>query len=412
MKKENTNREQLTIIKKGWVVKKLGEVCKTGAGGTPLKSHKDYYENGNIPWLRSGEVCQRDIVECELFITEKGLNNSSAKLFPKNTVLVAMYGATAGQVGILRFECSTNQAVCGILPNEKFVPEFLYYKFLAGKEVLVKQAVGGAQPNISQIKIKNTLIPVIPLTQQKQIVKILDQAFTAIELAKNNAQQNLLNAKQLFESYLQNVFVNGKLKVESGEWVEKSLGEIANVTYGFTDKSTEEGDYRYVRITDIDKNGELIPTGKKYINSSKDGKDFILKENDILMARTGATFAKLLLYKDIEPSIYASYLIKIDFTEDIDNEFYWFFSKTNSYWEQANALSTGAAQPHFNGKALKQVVFSYPKSLKEQKKLIKEFRKLQAQTKKLESIYEQKIIDLEELKKSILQKAFSGALTN
>ena len=141
-----------------WEEKKLSELCKTGAGGTPLKSHKDYYENGTIPWLRSGEVNNRSIKKSELLITQKGLDNSSAKLFPVNSVLIAMYGATAGQVGILRFESSTNQAVCGIFPNENIMPEFIYYKFKQGKDALVAQAVGGAQPNISQIKMLNLFL--------------------------------------------------------------------------------------------------------------------------------------------------------------------------------------------------------------------------------------------------------------
>ena len=88
----------------GWVDKKLGEFAKTTAGGTPLKSHKEYYENGLIPWLRSGEVGVREITESKIFITELGLENSSAKLVPKNSVMIAMYGATAGEVGVLKFK--------------------------------------------------------------------------------------------------------------------------------------------------------------------------------------------------------------------------------------------------------------------------------------------------------------------
>ena len=160
-----------------WEVKKLGDVCETGAGGTPLKSHKEYYECGTIPWLRSGEVDKKYIIISELYITPIGLKQSSARIFPKNTVLIAMYGATAGQVGILRFEASTNQAVCGIIPNNKFISEFLYYIFRAGKDDLIKQAVGGAQPNISQIKIKNTLVPVLSIPEQQQIVAILNEVF-------------------------------------------------------------------------------------------------------------------------------------------------------------------------------------------------------------------------------------------
>lgn len=193
-----------------WEKKTLGEVCDTGAGGTPLKSHKDYYENGDIPWLRSGEVDQKNIIECELHITQKGLKNSSARLFPANTVLIAMYGATAGQVGILRFECSTNQAVCGILPNKNFIPEFLYYKFMAGKDALVRLAVGGAQPNISQIKIKNTLVPVISLEEQRSIVKKLDCLSAEITKLEVIYRQKINDFEELKKSVLQEMF-SGKL---------------------------------------------------------------------------------------------------------------------------------------------------------------------------------------------------------
>jgi len=184
----------------------LGEVSKTGSGGTPLSSRKEYYDGGNIPWLVSGEVAQENVREAKNFITKAGLENSAAKLFPKDTVLVAMYGATAGQVGILRFEAATNQAVCGILPNEKFVPEFLFYFLLAKKDELVAQATGNAQPNISQIKIKNTEVPLPPLSEQQRIVGLLDEAFEGPATAKANAEKNLQNARTLFESHLQSVF--------------------------------------------------------------------------------------------------------------------------------------------------------------------------------------------------------------
>ena len=198
----------------GWKERKLGEVCDTGAGGTPLKSHKDYYEDGTIPWLLSGEVSQGEIFEAKNFITEKGLKNSSAKLFPPNTVLVAMYGATAGQVGILRFEACTNQAVCGILPNTNFIPEFLYYKFLAGKEALVSQAVGGAQPNISQIKIKNTMIPVISLKDQQTIVRQLDALRAETQKLEAVYQKKIANLEELKKSILQKAF-SGELLNDS-----------------------------------------------------------------------------------------------------------------------------------------------------------------------------------------------------
>ncbi len=197
-----------------WDHKKLQDVCKTGAGGTPLKTHKDYYEGGNVPWLLSGEVCQKEIFNASSFITKKGLDNSSAKLFPANTVLIAMYGATAGQVGILKFEACTNQAICGILPNEKYLPEFIYYNFLFRKNELVAQATGNAQPNISQIKIKQTHIPVLSLNIQMKVVDTLNllsqQSSTLFEKYQNKL--NLLN--ELKSGILKRAFENELIEAE------------------------------------------------------------------------------------------------------------------------------------------------------------------------------------------------------
>jgi type I restriction enzyme S subunit len=122
-----------------------------------------------------------------------------------------MYGATAGQVGILRFECSTNQAVCGILPNKNIIPEFLYYRFMAGKQALVDQAVGGAQPNISQIKIKNTLVPFISLKEQQTIVKRLDALSAETKKLEAIYQQKISDLEELKKSVLQKAF-SGELK--------------------------------------------------------------------------------------------------------------------------------------------------------------------------------------------------------
>jgi type I restriction enzyme M protein len=159
-------------IDPNWEMVELGEVCATSSGGTPLKNKPEYY-NGSIPWLKSGEVAQGYIYSVEETITELGLKNSSCKLFPKDTVLVAMYGATAGKVGLLKVESTTNQAVCGILPNGNYVPEFLYYYLLSQTDFLISQSTGGAQPNISQTIIKKLKIPVVPIEIQQQIVNMI-----------------------------------------------------------------------------------------------------------------------------------------------------------------------------------------------------------------------------------------------
>ena len=113
-----------------WYLKRLGDVCNTSAGGTPLKSVSKYYDDGTVPWLLSGEVGKsKEILDSKNKITTLAIENSSAKVYPENSVLIAMYGATAGEVGILRFPSASNQAVCAVYPSDDFIPDFLYYFF-------------------------------------------------------------------------------------------------------------------------------------------------------------------------------------------------------------------------------------------------------------------------------------------
>lgn len=187
---------------KGWETKKLGDVFQTTSGGTPAKGHNEYYDNGNIPWLRSGEINKMYIYDTELFITELGLRNSSARWFPKNTVVIAMYGATVGQVGILCKEMTTNQAVCGILPNDEFIPIYIYHFLFSKKREYIEIAAGGAQPNISQNIIRNTLMCCPPLPLQQQFASKIE----SIEKQKELIKQSLSEVQQLFDSRMDYYF--------------------------------------------------------------------------------------------------------------------------------------------------------------------------------------------------------------
>jgi type I restriction enzyme M protein len=158
------------LIHPDWPMVELGKILKTSSGGTPLKGKTEFYENGTIPWLKSGEVGQGLITTVEERITESGLRNSSSKIFPVKTVLVAMYGATAGKVGILGIEAATNQAVCGILPDSSINSDFLFYLLKSRTDELIGLSTGGAQPNISQAIIRSLLIPLPPLETQQSIV--------------------------------------------------------------------------------------------------------------------------------------------------------------------------------------------------------------------------------------------------
>jgi len=184
----------------------IGDLFETYSGGTPTKSNNEYYEGGSIPWLRSGEVCQKDITRTEMFITEKGLKDSSAKYYPENTVVVAMYGATAAQVGILRIKSTSNQAVCGILPHKDFLPEYVYYWFRSIEDKLAAQAQGGAQPNISQLKIKKVKLPIYSMSIQQSIVATLDSLKSKVDRIHANYDKISQECDALKQAILKQVF--------------------------------------------------------------------------------------------------------------------------------------------------------------------------------------------------------------
>lgn len=151
----------------------LGSRMKTTSGGTPSRKHQEYYEGGLIPWLTSGEINKGKIDAPEHFITEKGLSHSAAKLVPANSVVVAMYGATAGQVGIVGYSTATNQAVCCIAPTDACDPVFLRFALEDRKKWMVRQCLGGAQPNISQGIIRKVMIPDAPIETQKSFAQFV-----------------------------------------------------------------------------------------------------------------------------------------------------------------------------------------------------------------------------------------------
>ena len=155
---------------------KLEDYISTQSGGTPNTKKQEYYEGGDIPWLSSGEVNQGYIESTEKFITQKGLENSSAKWVPKDCVVIAMYGATAGKVGYIRIPLTTNQAVCSLLPCSEFNSIFLYYAVSQKSDWMISQCRGAAQPNISQGIIRSMELPLPPMEEQMKFVTIAEQA--------------------------------------------------------------------------------------------------------------------------------------------------------------------------------------------------------------------------------------------
>ncbi len=209
--------------------KTLGEVAvKISSGGTPNTGIKDYY-NGNIPWLRTQEVGNGDIWDTGIKITELGLKNSSAKMIPENCVIVAMYGATVGKVGINKIPLCTNQACANIQLNEGIVHYRFVYHFLLSQYEYIKSLGAGSQTNINAQIVKNLQIPIPPLSVQKEIVRILD---TFTQLTAELTAELTARKKQYhyYREQLLSVDDKGLMNGVKAEW--KTLGEVGEFVRG------------------------------------------------------------------------------------------------------------------------------------------------------------------------------------
>ena len=168
-------------IPKKWNWVTLGEIGKWQSGSTPSRLNKDYY-NGDIPWLKTGDLNDGYITHIPEYITEKALNETSVKLNPTGSILMAMYGATIGKLGILTYPATTNQACCACEIYTGIEKEFLFYFLLSHRADFIKLGGGGAQPNISKEKIINTYIPLPPSEEQKRIVNAVNNVFAQLDV--------------------------------------------------------------------------------------------------------------------------------------------------------------------------------------------------------------------------------------
>jgi len=209
--------EILFEIPESWVWCRLGEIAESTSGGTPDRSNPKYW-NGNISWLKSGELTDDFIEhESEEKITEEGLKNSSAKLFPEGTLLIALYGATAGKLGILKFESTTNQAVCGFFENEFYVTKYLFYYLWDFRGKIIQDSWGQAQPNISQTYLKNLPLAFPPLSEQKRIVAEIEKQFAKTKQLKEHIIANQQATEQLLKALLHQAFETTEASAKENE---------------------------------------------------------------------------------------------------------------------------------------------------------------------------------------------------
>ena len=264
----------------------LSNICtKIASGGTPLTRRDDYY-GGDIPWLRTQEINFGNIYSTEKTITELGLKNSSAKIIPKDSVIVAMYGATAGKSAINKIPLATNQACCNlIIDNNKADYRFVYYYLVNSYEKLLSAAVGAAQQNLGSKQISAMTINLPSLGQQKKIANILGSLDEKIEL--NRRMNETL--EQLGQALFRHYFIDNS---EVDSWESGEVSDVVRIYSGFAFKSKDfdiDGRYGLVTIKNV-QDGSFIKDCTDHLSEPLPDKipDHVhLKNGDIILSLTG-----------------------------------------------------------------------------------------------------------------------------
>ena len=379
---------------------RLGDVFTISSGGTPNKKNDNYYKGGNIPRIKTGDLKNRYVCDEVEYITEEGLKNSSAKLFPKDTVLVAMYGATIGACSILPYEASTNQACAAFLPNDMILPDYLYYFLCSQKEKFIKDGVGGAQPNISAGYLKNVLLQFRNLSEQKDIINKLNHVIDMIERRKQQLEKldELVKARfvELFGTIHDNKF---GYEIKTLQDVCEQIKDGTHQTPTYTDDRVNG--YKFLSSKDVT-TGKIDWTHLKYIPEELHNELYARiapRKGDVLLAKNGTTGIAAIVDREEIFDIYVSLALLRPI--EINSVYLWAAINSVETKQQFDASLKGIGVPNLHLGEIKKARIIVP-PVEEQN----QFATFVKQTDKSKSEVQNSLEKLELLKKALMQKYF------
>jgi type I restriction enzyme S subunit len=436
----------LNNMREDWIEVELGEICFTTSGGTPSRNNIEFYQ-GSIPWVKSGELDKGIIYDTEEHISEDAVKNSSAKIFPEGTLLIALYGATIGKLAFLGVAASTNQAICGIYKSEAINSKYLFNFLLNRKQKLISQGTGGAQPNISQTILKKLEIPLAPLPIQRAIVSKIEALFSDLDngIANFKKAQDQLKIyrqavlKKAFEGELTKEWREGFVKTDDTTpvktdgrpsqlptnednlpkgWKWVNSGEffsfVTSGSRGWAKYYSESGSV-FIRITNLNfdtLNLDLREEKIQYVNPPKNSEGLRTKveEGDFLFSITGylGMFA-------IAPKLESAFVnqhVSLCRPKDFFNKkylAYWIISKSGGHYH-LNKNQKGAVKAGLNLDDLKTFPVPLPPTIQEQTQIVQEIERRLSVCDKMEQSISESIAKAEALRQSILKKAFEGKL--
>jgi type I restriction enzyme S subunit len=386
-------------MKQAWKIKELGDVCEVIAGQSPEGKFYNTANNGLPFYQGKKEFTDRYIGKPTTWTTK------ITKEAQIDDILMSVR-APVGPINFATQKICIGRGLASIRAGRLIDKDFLF-NFLLKHENEIVGNTGAVFNSINKNQIEKIKIPIPPLPEQQKIVAILDKAFSAIDQAKQHAEQNLKNAKELFNNYLTSIFTN-----KGADWEEKTLNEVCDLKSGTTipiSIEREFGDILYTKIADMNLPENLIEinTSSRFVNSNEINLNQIIPVGAIIFPKRGGAIATNKKRKIVKPTIVDLNTMAIIPSKKIDKDFLFFWFNLIDL----NQISNGTSIPQINNYSFDDIYLPYPISLIEQHAIAQRLNILSAKTKQLESIYQQKITELEELKKSILQKAFNGELT-
>jgi type I restriction enzyme S subunit len=373
------------IVPDNWFLQRIGDIAQTGSGGTPLSTKKEYYDGGKIPWINSGEVGQNKITSTKNYITDLGVENSSAKLFPKGTVLLAMYGATAGRASILDFEATTNQAICAIIPKKGYNNWFVKYYLDLLYDYLVGISSGSARDNLNQNGIQDIEIPFPNYDLQERIVSILYLLDSKIELNNRiNAELESM-AKTIYDYWFVQfdfpdkngkpykssggkMVWNDELKREIPEgWDVKELRSEIEIQRGisYTSKEIDGDGIPMINLNSFHLNGTYKPEGIKTYSGKFSEKNLVYP-GDLLIAATDVTrnaeiIGRAILVPDYykENLVFSMDIAKIS-SKNIPSSYLMMLFNSNHYHNYIKWFANGTLVLHLNLDGVNRYLMEMP----------------------------------------------------
>lgn len=381
--------------------KSLGELCDIVSGGTPARSHTEYWDNGSIPWIKIGNIKGKYVSAADEYITQAGLDGSSAKILPKGTLLYTIF-ATLGEVGILTINACTNQAIAGILIKNKdeISTDFLYY-YLKSKKLYVNEIGRGvAQNNINMSMLRALEVPVPNITEQSQIVSVLDSAASVVTIR----QQQLEKMDELIKARFVELF--GVYPLNPKGWETATIRDIVtDVRYGSSRPAVDGGKYPYLRMNNITYGGELDLTDTKRIDIPDNELDkCTVRRGDVLFNRTNSKelVGKTCVYNRDEMMVLAGFVIRVRVTERILPEFLSAFLNTDFSKRMLLGMCKAAiGQANINAQEMQDIGIYLPPT-----ELQRQFVQFKEQTDKSKAAIQKSLNEAQLLFDSLMQQYF------